>query len=427
MTAGPPAAAATARRARPRCRERQGSGEREGRRASWSPPAGRRCPAPRGEGHVEGRRPSSQISTCPSASAGGRSAATAGLSHRGLAAGGRRSTSTPLTASAERRGRGPHPQARRSGRRSRRAVEPRPPPRAPRRPRSSRGGRAARSRSAASNRRSRSAPRPRPHLLAAGPRTGSPQLLPRPPAVGAHRRGVDAERCADLAVAHPLDHGQVHDRPLPRREQREQALDLDSPARRSDRGSPGSATAASGPARPAAAPAARWRGTRCAASRAGSCAGSRNAPSLSPGDAPGCPAPGPPRPPPRPPTGRAPTSRAQCRSTSTENARSSPCRAAPTNSASLASTVTTQESPTPALRVRPPASAPEVAPPHPFGLEFRSRPARGRAAIAQLDRATDYGSVGWGFDSSWLHHFFPLSRQAFGPPGASARGGALPG
>src|SRR6185295_20007373 len=30
---------------------------------------------------------------------------------------------------------------------------------------------------------------------------------------------------------------------------------------------------------------------------------------------------------------------------------------------------------------------------------------RERAAIAQLDRATDYGSVGWGFDSSWLHHF----------------------
>jgi hypothetical protein len=26
-----------------------------------------------------------------------------------------------------------------------------------------------------------------------------------------------------------------------------------------------------------------------------------------------------------------------------------------------------------------------------------------RAPIAQLDRATDYGSVGWGFDSSWVH------------------------
>jgi hypothetical protein len=39
-------------------------------------------------------------------------------------------------------------------------------------------------------------------------------------------------------------------------------------------------------------------------------------------------------------------------------------------------------------------------------------PAAARAAIAQLDRATDYGSVGWGFDSSWLHHFYsPQSKD----------------
>ena len=30
-----------------------------------------------------------------------------------------------------------------------------------------------------------------------------------------------------------------------------------------------------------------------------------------------------------------------------------------------------------------------------------------RAAIAQLDRAPDYESDGWRFDSSWLHHFSP--------------------
>lgn len=26
------------------------------------------------------------------------------------------------------------------------------------------------------------------------------------------------------------------------------------------------------------------------------------------------------------------------------------------------------------------------------------------ALIAQLDRALDYGSKGWGFDSLWAHH-----------------------
>ena len=46
-------------------------------------------------------------------------------------------------------------------------------------------------------------------------------------------------------------------------------------------------------------------------------------------------------------------------------------------------------------RLQPPAGRTKLSSPH-------SRP---RAAIAQLDRATDYGSVGWGFDSSWLHHF----------------------
>jgi hypothetical protein len=39
------------------------------------------------------------------------------------------------------------------------------------------------------------------------------------------------------------------------------------------------------------------------------------------------------------------------------------------------------------------------------------------AAIAQLDRATDYGSVGWGFDSSWLHHTLPLQICEFRPFG----------
>src|SRR5689334_146491 len=29
------------------------------------------------------------------------------------------------------------------------------------------------------------------------------------------------------------------------------------------------------------------------------------------------------------------------------------------------------------------------------------------APIAQLDRASDYGSEGWGFNSSWAHHFLP--------------------
>src|SRR6185436_18937441 len=45
-------------------------------------------------------------------------------------------------------------------------------------------------------------------------------------------------------------------------------------------------------------------------------------------------------------------------------------------------------------------------------LPYNLPPVRGppRAAIAQLDRATDYGSVGWGFDSSWLHHFSHLEK-----------------
>ena len=29
------------------------------------------------------------------------------------------------------------------------------------------------------------------------------------------------------------------------------------------------------------------------------------------------------------------------------------------------------------------------------------------APIAQLDRASDYGSEGWGFDSSWAYFFMP--------------------
>jgi hypothetical protein len=28
------------------------------------------------------------------------------------------------------------------------------------------------------------------------------------------------------------------------------------------------------------------------------------------------------------------------------------------------------------------------------------------APIAQLDRVPDYGSGGWGFDSSWARHYF---------------------
>ena len=39
---------------------------------------------------------------------------------------------------------------------------------------------------------------------------------------------------------------------------------------------------------------------------------------------------------------------------------------------------------------------------HPLQCPFRTA-LRARAPIAQLDRATDYGSVGWGFDSSWVH------------------------
>src|ERR1700736_6639698 len=42
------------------------------------------------------------------------------------------------------------------------------------------------------------------------------------------------------------------------------------------------------------------------------------------------------------------------------------------------------------------AEPPSSTMPLPHGL-------RARAPIAQLDRATDYGSVGWGFDSSWVH------------------------
>jgi hypothetical protein len=48
-----------------------------------------------------------------------------------------------------------------------------------------------------------------------------------------------------------------------------------------------------------------------------------------------------------------------------------------------------------------------------------------RAAIAQLDRATDYGSVGWGFDSSWLHQLpQPEQLSSVGPP--SWRYGTVP-
>ena len=53
----------------------------------------------------------------------------------------------------------------------------------------------------------------------------------------------------------------------------------------------------------------------------------------------------------------------------------------------------------------------------PARLALKSRfrtTAVSRAAIAQLDRATDYGSVGWGFDSSWLHQL--LSSSAPPPP-----------
>jgi hypothetical protein len=30
------------------------------------------------------------------------------------------------------------------------------------------------------------------------------------------------------------------------------------------------------------------------------------------------------------------------------------------------------------------------------------------APIAQLDRAPDYGSGGWGFESLWVHHYKSL-------------------
>ena len=36
----------------------------------------------------------------------------------------------------------------------------------------------------------------------------------------------------------------------------------------------------------------------------------------------------------------------------------------------------------------------------------------GNAPIAQLDRALDYGSKGWGFDSLWAHQFITLREVA---------------
>ena len=48
------------------------------------------------------------------------------------------------------------------------------------------------------------------------------------------------------------------------------------------------------------------------------------------------------------------------------------------------------------------ATAPAVGY-NPCSAARRSRHAAD-AAIAQLDRASDYGSEGWGFESSWLHH-----------------------
>lgn len=37
---------------------------------------------------------------------------------------------------------------------------------------------------------------------------------------------------------------------------------------------------------------------------------------------------------------------------------------------------------------------------------FPGVPGKTDAPVAQLDRATDYGSVGWGFESLQAHHFF---------------------
>jgi hypothetical protein len=55
----------------------------------------------------------------------------------------------------------------------------------------------------------------------------------------------------------------------------------------------------------------------------------------------------------------------------------------------------------PKARLRVALEAPCSHRAHP--LESGVRRLLSSAPIAQLDRATDYGSVGWGFDSSWVH------------------------